>query len=316
LVILLFSRVTSVITILAKRLQEPSLSKNYGVGLGSGSGWFRREELMSRKIDCITYLNGPDILKLRLAELAPYIDLFVIVESTHDFAGNPKPIRLKDNPITGYPIRHVVIEPRWPDLARKSNRQELAWNNVNGIVEEGFREGTKDADSTDLLYCSDFDEIPRPSKLLEGPLEFPVLFSTDLYVYWLNYKTGKFGPTVSRTQFGDTTSPGYSFWSALMFRYAATEKYIIQNGGWHFTSFGGVDMVMEKFAGYPDNPNLWGLSRQTVEDKIMNGIDFSDQGSGDKFVTAGPLASDLPETILKAPKDWLSLVHPDWRDKT
>jgi hypothetical protein len=267
-----------------------------------------------RKYDCITFLNGIDILKLRLAELADYVDLFVIVESTHDYAGNPKPIYLKENPITGYPIRHIVVEPRWTELYRRtpSDKQELAWNNANGVTEEGWRKGTEDADATDIGFFSDFDEIPRPSKLMEGSLDTTAIFMTELYVYWLNDHTGAYWPTVARSQIG----PIQSFWSVLMSRYAAVDnKQFIQNAGWHFSSFGGIDTVMQKFAGYPDNPNLWNLKREDVEYKIMNGLDFSDQGKGDQIRTAGPLKDDLPNTILKNPKDWTQLVHPDWRDK-
>lgn len=42
--------------------------------------------------DCIPFFNELDILKLRMHIMAPYVDKFVIEESTVTFSGEPKPM--------------------------------------------------------------------------------------------------------------------------------------------------------------------------------------------------------------------------------
>src|SRR5437763_446624 len=101
-----------------------------------------------QKYDCFTFLNGFGVLKLRLAELADYVDWFVLVESTHSFQGIPKPLYFKENPITGYKIHHIVVEPR--HVGPWLNKDELAWNNNIEQCHDGFLEGTKDADASDI----------------------------------------------------------------------------------------------------------------------------------------------------------------------
>ena len=43
-------------------------------------------------IDCFPFFNELDLLKFRLTELDPYVDKFILVESTKTFTGNPKPL--------------------------------------------------------------------------------------------------------------------------------------------------------------------------------------------------------------------------------
>ena len=51
---------------------------------------------MSRIIDCSLFYNEFDLLSLRLKLLYEHVDEFVLVESTHTFQGNQKPLYLKD----------------------------------------------------------------------------------------------------------------------------------------------------------------------------------------------------------------------------
>ena len=47
--------------------------------------------------DCIPFFNELDILKLRMHIMAPYVDKFVIEESTVTFSGEPKPMTFAEN---------------------------------------------------------------------------------------------------------------------------------------------------------------------------------------------------------------------------
>jgi beta-1,4-mannosyl-glycoprotein beta-1,4-N-acetylglucosaminyltransferase len=261
------------------------------------------------KYDCFCFLNGFDVLKLRLAELSDYVDYFVIVESTHTLSGKPKPLYWKENPITGYKVIHVVTEPRWAGEIS----DELAWNNMNGQIEDGFSEGLKNANPSDYLYIGDFDEIPRPSKLLTGDTEFPAVFLMDWYYYFVNYKQPKQWPGTCRDKMGDRKL----FYPTYHGRYGIGNHNLIEDGGWHFSNFGGLQVVKEKLAAYPDGATLLSqLSDEQVLHDIVNGNDVYGELHTNRTHQSIPnlvaLEKSLPKTILDNPKDYEGMIlRPD-----
>ena len=266
-----------------------------------------------RKYDCFTFLNGFDILKLRLSELADSIDWFVLVESTHTFQGIPKPLYFKENPITGYKIHHVIVEPR--HVGPWLNKDELAWDNNKQQVADGYAIGLKDADASDVGFFGDFDEIPRPSKLMEGPLDMPTVFKMDLYEYWLNMKVQAQVPATARHLLGSAKA---NLQGAALTRFAGHEKYWVENGGWHLRSFGTPELLYEKFIAYPEHAYTTfdsGKSNHSVADiesYMHEGISlFTSSG---RIYSFHSLEKDLPDVVLKNPKEWEMLMHPDYRN--
>lgn len=262
------------------------------------------------KYDCFCFLNGFEILKLRFAELADHVDYFVLVESTHTLSGKPKPLYWKENPITGYNVIHVVTEPRWTG----NISDELAWNNMNGQVEDGFGEGLKDADASDFLFIGDFDEIPRPSKLMADDLTFPAVFLMDWYYYFVNWKQPKQWPGTCRDLMGDRKT----YYSTYHGRYGIGNHKLIENGGWHLSNFGGLEVVQEKLAAYPDGSALLSqLSSAQVEQDIMEGNDVYGELHTNRTHSPVPgrvhLEESLPKSILRNPEEWQNLIHPDYR---
>ena len=259
------------------------------------------------KFDCFCFLNGFDILKLRLAELSAHIDWFVIVESTHTLSGKPKPLYLKENPISGYKIIHVVTESRW-----KGNiSDELAWNNMNGQIEDGFSEGLKNANASDYLYIGDFDEIPRPSKLMAGDLDFPAVFLMDWYYYYFNFKQPVKWPGTCRDKMGDRTL----FYPTYHGRYGIGNHKMIEDGGWHFSNFGGLEIVKEKLAAYPDGSSLLAqLSDEHIQNDITEGNDVYGELHTNRTHIPVPnlvdLEKTLPKTVLANPDQWSNLIKP------
>ena len=47
--------------------------------------------------DCFVFFNELDILEIRLNTLDPLVDYFVLVESTHTFTGQDKPLHFEPN---------------------------------------------------------------------------------------------------------------------------------------------------------------------------------------------------------------------------
>jgi hypothetical protein len=80
--------------------------------------------------DCFTFFNELDILEIRLNEMAPVVDRFVLVEASKTFQGADKPLYFNENKARFAPfldkIEHVIVDfPEDPSLYRKASSQ--AW---------------------------------------------------------------------------------------------------------------------------------------------------------------------------------------------
>lgn len=261
------------------------------------------------KYDWFLFLNGFDVLRIKLAELSEYVDRFILVESPYNFQGKPKPLYWKESPISGYKVQHIIVEPRHPGPFQ--HRGDLSQDNLVGMATDGILEGTQDLDPSDLIYLGDFDEIVKPSKMMAGPPDLGVGFMMDWYLYWLNCKviapiegTGRMPIELARA------NP----WGALSQRYATPRNgIVIPDAGWHFSSFGGPDLIMEKLAGFPAQ-EFDSLTKESVEADILAGRDIHNHALGKRTMGIGPLDQTLPKTILEHQDDFQSLIHPDFRN--
>jgi hypothetical protein len=79
----------------------------------------RQRSLAPRKLfDCFLFYNELDVLEIRLSELEPLVDYFVIVESRVTFQGAPKPLHFQLNQERyarwAAKIIHVVVDDLRP----------------------------------------------------------------------------------------------------------------------------------------------------------------------------------------------------------
>ncbi|MBO6196917.1 MAG: glycosyl transferase GT17 family protein, partial [Butyrivibrio sp.] len=111
--------------------------------------------------DCFPFFNEVDILKLRLNILNPYVDRFVIEESTVTFSGEPKELvfeKYKDQFKEFLDkITYIVVDDTPIEGADTYVRDYYQKNNLI--------KGLKDATSDDVIIMSDADEIPCPETL-------------------------------------------------------------------------------------------------------------------------------------------------------
>jgi beta-1,4-mannosyl-glycoprotein beta-1,4-N-acetylglucosaminyltransferase len=111
--------------------------------------------------DCFPFFNEVDILKLRLGIMDPYVDRFVIEESTVTFSGEPKELvfeKYKDQfKEFLHKITYIVVDDTPIEGADTYVRDYYQKNNLI--------KGLKDATSDDVIIMSDADEIPCPETL-------------------------------------------------------------------------------------------------------------------------------------------------------
>lgn len=115
---------------------------------------------MTRVFDSFIFFNELDLLQIRLSVLAPHVDRFVLVEATHSFQGQTKPLYFEKNRQRFAPfldkIEHVVVD-NFPDAASPWDREHFQ--------RDAILRGLASCADDDLVIISDADEIPRPQAI-------------------------------------------------------------------------------------------------------------------------------------------------------
>lgn len=115
-------------------------------------------------VDSVIFFNELDLLEARLEYLYDHVDHFLIVESSHTFTGNPKPLYFKENEslFAKYADKITSVQlilPEDYDFSSPWNLENYQRNYISQCV-DGF-------DDDDIIGVSDLDEIPNREKLQE-----------------------------------------------------------------------------------------------------------------------------------------------------
>jgi len=249
---------------------------------------------MPRVFDCFTFFNELDILEIRLAELDPLVDHFVIVEATRTFTAKPKPLYFADSRQRyeryAHKIIHVVVDDIPLDAPTHWARE--------AYQRDAIMRGLTEAQPDDRIIISDCDEIPKP-EFLRRALQFRglshriVAFWCDNYFYRLNLRNDahdhRLGPRLLTR--GNLTSPqlvreiqfrfskrpylkplAAPFASARASRRTGSWLWatIFWHGAWHFTNIGDVAAVNLKFSSFSHAGELRfkDLTATELEDKL------------------------------------------------
>lgn len=226
--------------------------------------------------DCFTFYNEFELLELRLESLYNLVDYFVLVEADKTQRNEHKPFYFLENKskFTKFipKIRHLMMNVSCP---YKGDGDWVIENAQRNYIKQGLF----DAKSDDLIFISDLDEIPNPqilnkifnnqvtllsqcflqppppsvlaNKIISLPcqlliraidlLEFsPVVLDQILFRYFFDLakKDGFWQGTVL-TRYKNMANP-------QKLRDLRTVLPRISDGGYHFSSMGGVDRVINK----------------------------------------------------------------------
>ena len=240
---------------------DDSRSRSWGTVRGFDA-WLRFTETSTpatpatparRVIDCFQFYNELDLLDVRLAELAPVVDRFVLVEARYTHAGDPKPLYFDQNRhrFAAYleRIDHVIVE---------DDPGGFSWKR-EGHQREAIARGIPDLADDDMVLVSDVDEIPRRS-VIAALREMPAdLYSLQLaiHLYFLDLKSPE--PWISAA-----AAPGRLIKRIGVnpIRYLVKQNIgrTIEHGGWHFTWMGGLDGFRAKMRAYAHRENSAGFA--------------------------------------------------------
>lgn len=192
--------------------------------------------------DCFTFFNEFEILDIRLEELSPVVDCFVIVESNLTFSGREKPYLLSDNleSYSAYSDKIRIVKSV-SDPSLNSWGREYAQRTDIGY-------GLYDAWPNDIVIVSDADEIPRRSTIytLDTSLEKQAI-GLDVFYYGLNTMSVGDEHTIRAVQYKHFNEIG----GAQLVRTENPDSMHKQeHAGWHFSYLGDVEHIINKFRSF------------------------------------------------------------------
>ncbi len=203
--------------------------------------------------DCIPFFNELDILKLRMHIMAPYVDKFVIEESTVTFSGEPKPMIFAQNREMFAEfedkILYVAVDNSPMSGVTTHERDKFQKNQLIRAMQ--------DCKPEDIIIFSDVDEIPNPKTLTQILENFDATkiyhLAQRMFYCFLNMEeisgnllsiTGEF-PHIARKQwlgtkicsFGNLPKEGIVYLREVS--PLEEESVRVADGGWHFGYMGG-----------------------------------------------------------------------------
>ena len=213
-----------------------------------------------RVYDCFSFNDELDMLELRLAEMGPAVDRFVLVEARHTHAGRPKPLHFAENRarFAAYAGRivHVVVE---------DDPGGFAWRR-EAHQREAIARGLTEADPDDLVIVSDVDEILRPEvvaalRTAPGDLFAPRL---AMRLYFLDLAAAEPWLSVAAAP-----------WSLIRRIGPNHARYLVKQGlgrpvaeaGWHFTWIGGMERFEAKMRAYAHREMAVGFDRDAAANR-------------------------------------------------
>lgn len=282
--------------------------------------------------DCFTFFNELDILEIRLNVLKEVVDKFVLVEATRTHQGKEKPLYFEENKARykefADKIIHIVID-EYPPFEGKS-----AWT-LERYQRQMISKGWDNCSDEDIILVSDVDEIPNPEtieKYRGKPGVF--VFQQSSYYYFINclnvskgsnYKWDgtvmcKFKYHLKPMDLRDIIyfQPGSymgKFHIRLYVKFLAFRWQLshfrrmtcVENGGWHFSFLGGVEMIIKKVEAFAHSEynKVEFKDAKKIEEALKSGKDIFGRNFQYKFV---PLDNTFPEYIIRNKEKYKHLL--------
>lgn len=235
---------------------------------------------MARLFDCFCFFRELDLLEIRLKELSPAVDRFVLVESTWDFSGNPKPLVFEENKsrFAEYAdrIEHIVVTDR-----PRNEGERFAWQHHQ---RDQLVHGLKEAAPDDAILISDLDEIPRLDALrqardiVSSKSAFVIFFmphhairlnlvqpgltiTGSRMVQMRHFRTPHLVRRLKRAYW--KSAPGWldqfpTMFNALQATGRPLRRVALNDAGWHLNSMGDADLLAAKWTAFQGDERKMG----------------------------------------------------------
>jgi beta-1,4-mannosyl-glycoprotein beta-1,4-N-acetylglucosaminyltransferase len=243
-------------------------------------------------IDGFMFYNEVELLHMRLEELYPVVDRFVLVQAHHTFRGVYKETTFKQ------------YDPQWEPYIDKIEMVNVGLSGGAGPWErETYQRNVistlaKDLYAPDdILIISDVDEIPRREVVAQAETlvaNGPVALEMKLYYYALNLYKGGWG-AVKMLRVSDLTT-------AHEIRHAGFPA--VEDGGWHFSYLGDESFISNKIKSFShlelDTPEV----HAKIAENRKNLLD--PYNHGEKLVIENP--KFWPHAVQNNPEQWSKYI--------
>ncbi|MGH7716231.1 MAG: hypothetical protein ACREML_09580, partial [Vulcanimicrobiaceae bacterium] len=191
--------------------------------------------------DCFTFFDELDLLELRLRILAPFVDRFVICEAPFTFRGSPKPLHLQQAMERFAPWRDKIVHVVYETPAGAD-----PWDNEFG-QRNRLIDGLSESSPDDLILVGDCDEIPDPRNVARRPAARRILAHRQRFsIGYVN----RVSPVIWIGTRAIARRDIQAYGSMNTVRQQPESEVETVDGGWHFSSFGGADVMRKKRAAY------------------------------------------------------------------
>jgi len=273
-------------------------------------------------IDAIIFSNEVDILELRLHELNPVVDRFLIVESleSHGSSSRKSSPVLHDNWKVVVPflekIRYAVLDRLEPEFNGPSTpwpRENFHRNALMPLILAAC------PSKWDTVMISDCDEIPRAATLRARAGELRTglhALSQEFFFYDINNNVGKWNGTVVGT-LKDIEAAG----GPQAVRNRRDSMPVIENAGWHFSYFGGVPRILSKVSNFAhacedSARQVAGRSSSEIEVDVLSGTDIYHRPGGDRKARWDSSDLRLPTHFLNNPGRFRHFTEDGLREQS
>ncbi len=247
-------------------------------------------------LDCFTFFNEFDVLELRLRTLGDVVDTFVICEAPFTFRGNPKPLYFADEA-----ARFAPWSDRLRLIALPGPPAAIAWDN-EAAQRSFLATALTDCAPGDVILIGDVDEIPDPRLLATPPAAGRIV--THRMVLMRGYANrADFGGAPSwygtrALRAGDLAA----FGTLNDVRYHPFADTDVVSGGWHFSSFGGGEVMERKLRSFSHAE----LDIRYLRDRRRLDVHYEGAGgeAGTVEVSLDTLPAPLREDARWAPYLW------------
>ena len=247
-------------------------------------------------IETILFYDELDLLELKLREHYPHFDKFVITEADRTFANKPKPLFYSENKDRFSWAEDKIIHCPIFDLLTADGR----WEAENDQRTRGIVAANPSKD--DIVFDMCVDEILRHGAIHQTKIALSnhpvVTFNFRLHMYYMDLVSSAYAHWAVACRASEYVVLGGKYKPQEM-HWARNQFPVIPNAGWHFTSLGGKEKVVQKLESFShaefDTPQM----KESIEKLIGGGVVFWDPKL--KLRKLSP-SEDLPQTVLEHPE--------------
>lgn len=267
--------------------------------------------------DCFQFYNELDLLELRLHELYPVVDKFIIAEATKTFSGNDKELRYIKHidRYKKYSDKIVYISYDDFDRSKKLWTYQDGWNLENN-QRRCLLQGLKSVKDNDIIMISDLDEIPSRDFVLKLKIDYiknpekyntPITLRSQMYYGKMYYKVTK--PDDVASWRGTVVIDGKILKQnndLHWYRHYKDAFPNIGNTGWHFSYMGTVEDIIYKIESYAHQESNTPEIKNKIQENLEKGVDlFNREG-----YTLERVAIDdtYPELVKTNPEKFESMI--------